>query len=233
MSVLAELVSAAGLGERLFTERQLEDIIGDGKARRYGLVNRALKDGSLIRVARGLYVLKAALKKSAIHPFVVAQALHPGSYVSFETALSWHGWIPEGVFVTASVTPGRKTLQREHEQLGRFTFHPLALEAFQFLAGVSRVRFGQHLGLVADPLRALMDLVAHRKQRWTDLAWIEDGLRIDGSYLTSLRRKELSALHGVYKHKVAREFLAGLEEAVFDAQSSGRTRLKRRAGGKK
>jgi predicted transcriptional regulator of viral defense system len=233
MNRLADMVLSAGLGDRLFSDRQLADIIGDGDARRYGLVNRALKDGSLVRVVRGVSVLSAEIKKNAIHPFAVAQALLPGSYVSFETALSWHGWIPEGVFTTASVTPGRKTLTRDHAQFGRFTFHPLALEDFQFLASVSRVRVGQHVVLIADPLRALMDLVAFRKEHWTGLGWIEEGLRIDAAQMGKMRRKDFAALRSVYKHKAARAFLAGMEEALLDTPKVLRALTKRRAGGKR
>jgi predicted transcriptional regulator of viral defense system len=40
------------------------------------------------------------------------------SYISFETALAYHGWIPERVFVTASVVPGRKSRRYENEKMG-------------------------------------------------------------------------------------------------------------------
>jgi hypothetical protein len=110
MPRLTDSVTHAGLADRVFGENELRDVLGGRDARRYGLVNRALKDGSLRRLKRGVYVLNSRYRKEPLHPFAVAQSLHPGSYVSFETALSYHGWIPEAVFTTASVTPGRKTL---------------------------------------------------------------------------------------------------------------------------
>jgi hypothetical protein len=39
-------------------------------------------------------MLGQSVRKNDVHPFAVAQALLPGSYVSFETALAFHGWIP-------------------------------------------------------------------------------------------------------------------------------------------
>src|SRR3546814_11420019 len=78
----------------------------------------------------------------------------PGSYVSFESALAHHGWIPEAVFVTAGVTPGRKTLRFETTDFGTFSFHPLAIADYQFLAGVDRVQMGKLIAFVAQPLRA-------------------------------------------------------------------------------
>ncbi|MEQ9434245.1 MAG: hypothetical protein RJQ02_00340 [Hyphomonas sp.] len=107
MSKLIQALKDAG---RLITDRQLARAVGGGDARRYGLVNRALKDGSLTRIRRGLYTLGEPFQKNTPHPFVVAQALMPESYVSFETALSHYGWIPEAVYTTSSVRPGRKTL---------------------------------------------------------------------------------------------------------------------------
>ena len=215
MNSLVEQVRAAGFGTSVITERQLSEILGGSDARRYGLVNRALKDGTLLRLKRGLYYLKSSNTGDSIHPFAVAQALLPGSYVSFETALAFHHWIPEAVFTTASVTPGRKSVERDHESLGKFSYHPLALNDYQFLAAVARVKLGLHTALVASPLRALMDLVALRKESWSGLDWVEEGLRIDEAHLTTLRRKDFAALSPTYKHKAANEFLAHLENAVF------------------
>jgi predicted transcriptional regulator of viral defense system len=68
-----------------------------------------MKSGELVRLQRGLYVLADRYRAQPCHSFAVAQAFAPGSYISFETALAYHGWIPERVFVTASVVPGRKS----------------------------------------------------------------------------------------------------------------------------
>ncbi|WP_039859011.1 type IV toxin-antitoxin system AbiEi family antitoxin domain-containing protein, partial [Novosphingobium pentaromativorans] len=194
-------MSDGNLAGRVFDERQLGEAVGGGSARRYALVNRALKDGSLIRLKRGTYLLGSRYRSDAIHPFAVAQAFLPGSYVSFETALAHHGWIPEAVYSTASVTPRRKSLEFDTPHMGRFTFHPLAIQDYQYLVGVEREKFGALTAFVASPLRALLDLVALRKQGWTGLDWLTSGLRIDEDRLLSLKRKELAKLTPVYKHK--------------------------------
>ncbi|MDE8654261.1 type IV toxin-antitoxin system AbiEi family antitoxin domain-containing protein [Novosphingobium album (ex Liu et al. 2023)] len=214
MSALASALSDGKLAGRVFDERQLGEAVGGGAARRYALVNRALKDGSLVRLKRGTYLLAQPSRAEAIHPFAVAQTLVPGSYVSFETALAHHGWIPEAVYTTASVTPGRKSLEFDTPVMGRFTFHPLAIHDYQFLVGVERQRFGALTAFVASPLRALLDLAALRKQRWTGLDWLTHGLRIDEHHLVSLKRKALAKMKPVYKHKLAGDFLRALELAV-------------------
>ncbi|MFD1104631.1 type IV toxin-antitoxin system AbiEi family antitoxin domain-containing protein [Sphingobium olei] len=217
MSSLASEVTKAGLGGRIFDERQLARLLGGGSGRRYALVNRALKDGSLIRLKRGTYALGRPFRSDPIHPFAMAQAILPGSYISFETALSHHGWIPEAVFETASVTPGRKTIVHETPAIGRFTFHPLAIAEYQFLRAVERCELGRSTAFVASPLRALLDLVALRKEPWTGLRWVTEGLRIDEQHLGGLREKDFAALGAVYKHKAVNHFLRSLEEAVVQA----------------
>ena len=215
MSSLAQQVTAAGLADHILSERQIGDLLGGGDARRYGLVNRALKDGSLLRMKRGTYVLGKRYRSETVHPFTIAQGLVPGSYVSFESALAHHGWIPEAVFVTASVSPGRKTLRFETPDFGAFSFHPLAIADYRFLTGVDRVQMGKLTAFVAQPLRALLDLVALRKEEWAGLEWLTRGMRIDEDMLFGLRRKDFAKLKSVYKHKAVNGFLTALESAVL------------------
>ncbi|MCY1173535.1 hypothetical protein D9M73_136970 [compost metagenome] len=219
MSSLASTLSDGRLAGRIFDERQLGEAIGGGDARRYALVNRALKDGTLIRLKRGTYLIAQSPGVEAPHPFVAAQALLPGSYVSFETALSYHGWIPEAVYVTASVTPGRKTLEFETPVMGRFSFHPLAIQKYQFFVGVERVKLGALTAFVATPLRALLDLVALRKSDWTDLGWLTSGMRIDEDHLFALKVRQFAMLKAVYKHKAVNDFLRSLERDIGIARS--------------
>lgn len=215
MSGLSSILQASRLADRVFDERQLSEVIGGSEARRYALVNRAIKDGSLIRLKRGNYLLGSPYCSQMADPYAIAQALLPGSYVSFETALAYHGWIPEAVHTIASVTPSRKSVSYETPGMGRFTYHPIAIHEFQFLVGVERQKFGTLTAFVASPLRALLDLVALRKQQWTDLNWLTVGMRVDEEHLLTIKRKEFVALKSVYKHKMVNAFLRSLELAVL------------------
>jgi len=219
MSSLAQQISAAGLADRILSDRQLDELLGGSNARRYGLVNRALKDGSLIRVKRGIYVLGRHYRSHPVHPFVVAQNLVPGSYISFESALAHHGWLPEAVFVTASVSPGRKTVNLETRDFGTFSYHPLAINDYCFLTNTDRVKYNKLTSFVAQPLRALMDLVALRKVRWSGLDWLIKGMRIEEDTLIALRRKDFTDLKQVYKHKAVNTFLNALESSVMTAKT--------------
>jgi hypothetical protein len=220
MSAFTDQIVEANLANRIFNELQLGEILGRGDARRYGLVNRALKDGSLVRLKRGKYLLDRRYRSEVIHPFVVAQSLLPGSYISFETALAYHGWIPEAVYTTASVTPGRKTITQDTPSFGLFTYHPLAIHDYQFLASVSREKLGKLTAFIAEPLRALMDLVAFRKEHWIGLDWLNTSMRIDEDRLSHLRRADFSALKLVYKHKAVNEFLHALETSLLKTKAT-------------
>ena len=210
MKAVTEIIVEQGLANRFIRVSQLNRLIAGSPERRYGLVNRALKSGELLRLQRGLYALADQYRGHPWHPFVLAQALAPGSYISFETALAYHGWIPERVFTTASVVPGRKSRRYENEKMGAYNFHPLAIHPGFFLELVKRVQVDEQVILVAKPCRALMDLICLRKVAWKGMEWLSEGLRIESGLLNSITRRDINRLELVYKHKRVKSFLSSL-----------------------
>lgn len=210
MQTLTQVLLEQGWDKRVLADAQLARLVGGSDARRYGLVNRALQAGELLRLKRGLYVMSQRFRQTLPHPFVVAQALLPASYVSFESALAWHGWIPEAVFATTSVTPGRKSVSHEVKSYGQFVFHPLALANGHFLTGVQRVELGGQYCLLASPLRALLDWACLRKLTWQGLEALLDGMRLDEDGLQSVTRADVQLLLPVYKHQRVRDYLEQL-----------------------
>jgi predicted transcriptional regulator of viral defense system len=214
VQTLTQQLIDQGLENRLLTEKQLARVLQGSSQRRYGLVNRALKAGELHRLTRGNYLLANRYRDYPGHPFALAQAFVQGSYVSLETALAHHDWIPEAVYTTASVTPGRKTLVYETQIFGRFSFHPLAVHAGGFLELVQREQIIQQTMLVAKPFRALMDLVCLRKTKWQGMAYLTEGLRIDEEFLYSITHNDIDTLMLVYKQKRVQLFLESLARAL-------------------
>jgi hypothetical protein len=204
-------------------ETQLARLLDGSAARRYGLVNRALQAGELQRLKRGMYILPTPFRQTRLHPFVLAQTLSPTSYVSFETALAWHGWIPEAVYSTASVTSGRKALAFQPEAFGHFEYRPLAIRAGYFLVQVERIELEGQAALVARPFRALMDWVCLRKQPWQGLAFLEEGLRIEPEQLQTVTWAEVGALQQVYKHQYMQVYLAQFARALGLSVTEGAT----------
>ncbi|MFN2358180.1 MAG: hypothetical protein ABR534_10610 [Desulfotignum sp.] len=207
MNTLTQIIIDNDLADRVISVCQLKRLLDGTEQSRYNLVNRALKKEELVRLHRGLYVLNDRFRTVPFHPFHIAQAFAPGSYVSFETALAYHEWIPESVFITKSVIPGRKTKQFQNEKNGLFTFHPLPVHRIHFLELVKRYQEKGQTMLIAEPLRALLDLVCLRKLAWKGLDWLIDGLRIDQDCLLSVNPKMITLLKQVYKNQRTQLFL--------------------------
>jgi len=214
MEPLVDKIEASGWAGRVITENQLARMLTGTPQRRYNLVNRALRRGDLLRLKRGRYLLAPDSQRTLPHPFVVAQALRPGCYVSFESALAFHGWIPESAPVTQSVVPGRRRYEKQVPRLGLFRFYPLPLQTGFFLEGVDRWVFDGQVALLAQPLRALLDLFCHRKQDYPGLDGLLEDLRIDPDVFASTRDEDLELLQPVYKHRRMTAFIKALRSEL-------------------
>ena len=118
-------------------------------------LSRWVAGGHLVQLRRGLYALAPPYRKTEPHPFVVANRLVRGSYVSLQAALAHHGLIPEHVPVITSVTTGRP--QSRENAFGFFEYHhcpPERLTGYR----VEKLGGGQE-ALVATPATALADLI--------------------------------------------------------------------------
>jgi predicted transcriptional regulator of viral defense system len=214
MHTLTNKIIGQGLNNRVLRVSQLKRLVNGSAQCRYNLVNRAIKAGELLRFQRGLYMLNEGFRDYPCHPFVLTQALAPGSYVSFETALAYHGWIPEAVFTTASVVSGRKSRQFEHDKMGILSFHPLAIHRKYFLELVNRYQINGQTMLVAKPCRALMDLVCLRKFSWQGMDWLLKGLRIDRESLAAITNNDIKVLELVYKQKRVKSYISSLSREL-------------------
>lgn len=201
MQTLTEKLIQTGWAGRVLSQGQLARLLDGTPQRRYNLVNRALQHGELLQLRRGRYLLAPQLQNKMPHPFVLAQALQSGSYISFETALSFHGWIPESVPVTLSVLHGRRRLEVDHPTLGLFRFYPLALRQGYFLEAVDRRTFAGQAALVAQPLRALLDIVCLRRLEVGSIRELVQSMRIDAELLMQTQPAAWQALQRVYAHR--------------------------------
>ncbi len=118
-------------------------------------LSRWTRSSKIVQVRRGLYALCPPYRRSEPHSFLVANRLVRGSYVSCESALSFHGLVPDVPSVVTSVTLRRPW--RCDGPLGRFAFRHIrdhllcGFESYTLTAGQS--------AWVATPEKALLDLV--------------------------------------------------------------------------
>jgi len=152
-------------------------------------ISRMLAAGELIALRRGLY-----LRDRTIDPLVLASAIYGPSYVSFESALAWHGLIPERVEEVISATLRRPV--RFETSVARYLYRHVPSRVFAI--GIERVEDPLLPWLLASPTKALCDAAALdasiRSQRDVR-AWLE-GMRIEE--VPVLDQEQLAACSAKY-----------------------------------
>ena len=169
-------------------------------------ISRMLADGELILLRRGLY-----LRDRTVSPLALAPSIYGPSYVSFETALAWHGLIPERVENVLSASPKRPA---EFETMvGRYRYHHVPVRVFPI--GIERIEDGPLPWLLASPTKALCDTIARvatiRSARDVR-AWLDD-MRIGN--LPALDNDQFSACAANYGRPSVRHLARHLARHFF------------------
>lgn len=115
-------------------------------------------EGSLVRIKRGMYCLSPRISGREFDSRVISNVLYSPSYVSFETALSMYGLIPERV--DESISACVKRAKRFATPLGAFSYRSVPENWFSI--GVRTMDSGNGSFLVASPEKALGDLLLCR-----------------------------------------------------------------------
>jgi len=148
-----------------------------------------VSSGKLWQLRRGLYAVAPPFQKNRPHPFVVANRLAPGSYISLQSALSHYHLIPEYVPTVTSVTTRRPG--EWQNPLGRFSYRRIQPQLL-FGYEIQTVDQNQQAYIAAAP-KALLDLVY--------LTPGGDSL----PFLESLRLQNLDQLDLDQLHQLARQ----------------------------
>lgn len=195
----------------VFARAEIACWIGGSPDRQWSLVKRAIAAGEIVRIRRGLYCLASKYLRQKIDTFVLAQRIYGPSYISLETALSYHGWIPEAVYAVTSTS-----LNRSREfgtPIGRFSFTSIAQKTFY--AEVSRVEKDDGSFLLASPLKALADYVYVHKLDWDSACPVIESLRVEEDSLAGVDASSFERLSENYSAQRARRFLEGLRKDVI------------------
>ncbi|MFZ1594965.1 MAG: hypothetical protein WAW26_03835, partial [Anaerolineae bacterium] len=118
-------------------------------------LSRWVSAGRLYQLRRGLYALAPPFQRVRPPPFLVANRLVRGSYVSQQAALAHYGLIPEAAPVVTSVTTGRPG--RWETPLGVYEYRHVKTGLF-FGYRWTEISPSQR-AFVAAPEKALLDLV--------------------------------------------------------------------------
>jgi len=141
-------------------------------------LSRWVKSGKVYKLRQGLYALAPPYQKCKPHPFLVANYLQRGSYVSLQSALVHYSLIPEVTYVTTSVSHCRP--KKIETPLGVFEFRHVKRD---LLFGYELQDLGGQSAFIATPEKALLDLI-----------YLQPGGEKE-AYLTELRLQNLDQLN--------------------------------------
>lgn len=153
---------------------------------RQAIIKRAIQKGYLIPIRRDLFLIKNA-KRALLNSFEIATIIYGPSYVSFESALSYHGWIPEAVRTTTCASV--KRAKEFDTPLGIFSYEHIPIKAFSF--GVEQHQQDALTLFIASPVKALADIVYTRKRTWNSINDLSEDLRIEIESFQNSDRKLL------------------------------------------
>ena len=164
---------------------------------RHSIIKRAIQEGLLLPLRRDLYLISR--QHSLVDTFEVSSILYGPSYLSFESALSYHGWIPEAVRTTTCATTKRS---KEYETpIGFFSYDHIPITAFAL--GIEQYPKKDITLFIANPWKALADLIYAKKRVWPTLNDLSEDLRIDPEHFTNSNRPLLADLIANYpSHRV-------------------------------
>ena len=110
--------------------------------------------GFVEKIRNSLYRFSGKPLSGDAELFFIANRIYAPSYVSLQSALSWHGLIPEGVFTVTSVA----TLKTQYfsTPVGNFAYRKIKPALF---LGYHLESFGAFRFKIADPAKALLDLL--------------------------------------------------------------------------
>lgn len=140
--------------------RQLHDFVvfslGDVRKIEPNFDGRRLTEwqekGYIKKIVRGYYLFSDNENKPEEMMFLIANKIYRPSYISFETALSYYGIIPEGVYqITSAVSKKTATF---HTQVGDFVYRSVKP---QLMFGYVLVPYQKQNICLADKEKTLLD----------------------------------------------------------------------------
>ena len=171
-------------------------------------ITRLLQNDELIQLKRGLYLDS---KKRGFSLFAIANIIYGPSYISFESALSYYGLIPEKVNIVMSATFQKNKNKIFKTKISNFHYYHVPDSVFPW--GVDKLTDNNHSFLIATPEKALLDTLYRISQYDGALeTLLFDDLRIDEDQLKDLDTNLIKRLAIDYKRNICRDFATWLEK---------------------
>jgi predicted transcriptional regulator of viral defense system len=178
-------------------------------------LTRMLDSKELLHIRRGLYL------SGSETPFslkTLANIVAGPSYVSFESALAFYGFIPERVLNVTSAIFGKNKHKRFETPVGSFLYRHIP-EAVYFME-YRRLEEDGHPFLIATAEKAICDTLYQYRQVTTLSGLsklIYENLRLESDGLKSLDLEMIKTLAPGYGKKVNSVFACWLEKEINNA----------------
>lgn len=157
----------------------------------------------IIKLKNGVYVLEDF--KNSVHPFLVANILYYPSYVSLESALYEHGFIPDVPQAITSISTKKTWSVKIY--LGDYSYKKIKKECF---VGYAPTTYLGREVLLAEPEKAIVDFFYFYKSRLRKSKQIDE-LRLNYFNLKQKINKEKMTHYGfLFNSKLLDRLLADL-----------------------
>lgn len=151
-------------------------------------VHRLIKEGKLIPLIKGVYETD-----NHADPYILARPIYGPSYISFESALSYYGLIPERVYEITSASLNKKRDKVFSNAFGRYTYKDIPERVYPY--GVNLVKLSDGTTYqIATKEKALCDKLyklppLHNYYELENVLF--DDLRIDQDILSTFNLDDM------------------------------------------
>mgnify|MGYP003393434115 CR=1 FL=1 len=178
---------------------------------RYSFIKRATHEGLLTHLCRGHYLIKYRYHQNPVDAFQLAQFIYGPSYISLESALSFHGWIPEAVQTTTSVVAKRS--KEFLTPLGSFSYKHTPLHKF-FMEVQRYSPTKSCCYLIANPWKAIADYIYTTHKEWNNAQELSEDLRIDMELMSQSDKSSLEQIISTYSNQRTKNILQRLLQTL-------------------
>ena len=176
----------------------------------YNKISLEEKKNNIIKLKRGLYETNINAD-----PFTIANVLYAPSYISFETALAYHGMIPERVYAIKSATFKKNKTKEYRNKFGLFLYQDINPNAYPY--DIIQIDVFNQKVLIASKEKALLDMLSvvsprNNKKELIDLLY--DDLRINEDIFDELDKNKMIMMCDLYPSKTLRLLKKYLESTI-------------------
>jgi predicted transcriptional regulator of viral defense system len=178
-------------------------------------LTRMLKNGDLIQIRRGLF--SDTMKVSS---FELAAVIYGPSYISFQSALSFYGLIPERTLAVTCASYNKNKNKTFSTPFGSFYYYYLPAKVYPY--GITSAEADGSTFLIACREKALLDLLYKTNgiSSYTELEnLLFDDLRMEADRLAGFDTAFISMTAAMYNSRTVQLFSKWIIKEYADAKS--------------